>query len=126
MSSVLHDRINVEVKQGILSGVVHKLPNGNDLYAFKGVPYAKPPTGDLKFKAPLPLDKFEEPILDCSMERDVSFHRDMFSMELVGSEDCLHLNVYAPKFSKETDKKFPVMVFILGGAFMFGSGNSDQ
>ncbi|XP_062543894.1 acetylcholinesterase-like isoform X2 [Armigeres subalbatus] len=118
------NRINVEVHQGTVSGVREKLPNGNESFAFRGIPYAKPPIGELRYKAPQPLDKFQYPILDCSVERDVCFSRNIFSQKVEGSEDCLYLNVYSPKIGSE-EKALPVMVFIHGGAFMFGSGNSD-
>lgn len=118
------NRINVKVHQGTVSGVIEKLPNGNDSFAFRGIPYAKTPLGELRYKAPQPLDKFQFPILDCSTERDVCFSRNMFTQEVEGSEDCLFLNVYSPKIGSE-EKPLPVMVFIHGGAFLFGSGNSD-
>ncbi|XP_058828225.1 uncharacterized protein LOC131688090 [Topomyia yanbarensis] len=118
------NRINVKVHQGTVSGVREKLPNGNDSFAFRGIPYAKPPIGALRHKAPEPLDKFPTPVLDCSTERDVCFSRNVFTQEIEGSEDCLFLNVYTPELGSD-GKLLPVMVFIHGGAFMFGSGNSD-
>ncbi|XP_055610912.1 esterase B1-like isoform X2 [Uranotaenia lowii] len=119
-------RINVKIAQGTVSGVKEKLPNGEDSFAFRGIPYAKPPTGALRFKAPQPLEKFEYPILDCSTERDTCFSRNSFTQEIEGSENCLFLNVYSPRVNNDVESKpLPVMVFIHGGAFMFGSGNSD-
>ncbi|XP_049299506.1 juvenile hormone esterase isoform X1 [Anopheles funestus] len=118
------DRVNVKVHQGTVSGVKEKLPNGNTFCAFRGIPYAKPPVGELRFRAPQPLERFPYPVLDCSVERDVCFSRNMFTQELEGSENCLHLNVYTPAMDKR-DKPLPVMVFIHGGAFLFGSGNGD-
>ncbi|XP_055528121.1 esterase E4-like isoform X2 [Wyeomyia smithii] len=118
------NRINVKVRQGVVSGIREQLPNGNDSFAFRGIPYAKPPVGELRHKAPQPLDKFQSPVLDCSVERDVCFSRNMFTQEIEGSENCLFLNVYTPLLKSE-GKRLPVMVFIHGGAFMFGSGNSD-
>lgn len=47
----------------------------------------------------------------------------MLSMETIGSEDCLFLNVFTPKLSDAKD--LPVMIWIHGGAFASGSGNSD-
>lgn len=54
------------------------------------------------------------------------FHKDMVTMKMVGSEDCLHLNVYTPHLPKQSaDKKLPVMIWVHGGGFMAGSGDSD-
>lgn len=72
------------------------------------------------------MEKFSEPILDCSNDHgDVSFQKDMITGQFIGSENCLHLNVYTP-ISEQTEKSIPVMVWIHGGAFMSGSGNSDM
>ncbi|XP_035784382.1 esterase B1-like isoform X1 [Anopheles albimanus] len=120
------DRVNVKVEQGTVCGVKEVLPEGGVFHAFRGIPYAKPPIGELRFRAPQPLERFPHPVLDCSAERDVSFSRNMFTQELEGSEDCLHLNVYTPATDAARQAHpLPVMVFIHGGAFMFGSGNSD-
>lgn len=119
-----NSRINVKVHQGTVCGVKENLPNGGDSFAFRGIPYAKPPVGLLRYKAPEPLDKFQHPVLDCSAERDVCFSRNMFTQEIEGSEDCLFLNVYTPKVDSD-GKPLPVMVFIHGGAFLLGSGNND-
>lgn len=119
------DRVNVKVHQGTVSGVKEQLPNGGVFCAFRGIPYAKPPVGELRFRAPQPLDRFPYPVLDCSVERDVCFSRNMFTQELEGSEDCLHLNVYTPGDGERAGQPLPVMVFIHGGAFLFGSGNGD-
>lgn len=118
------NRINVKVHQGTVSGVKEKLPNGSPSYAFRGIPYAKPPVGELRYRAPQALDKFSGPVLDCSAERDVCFSRNMFTQEIEGSEDCLFLNVYTPQVAGD-GSPLPVMVFIHGGAWLFGSGNND-
>lgn len=73
---------------------------------------------------PRPLEKFRDDVLDCSKERDVCYHRDLITLKNIGSEDCLHLNVYTPARS-DADENLPVMIWIHGGAFQLGSGNSD-
>lgn len=138
-------RPEINLRQGVVRGIEEKLPNHGSYYCFKGIPYAEPPTGDLRFEVhrlrivlqtdqflrlisilqpPRPLLKFKEAVLDCSKERDVCFHADMLTLKNIGSEDCLHLNVYTPAQSDSNDA-LPVMVWIHGGAFKFGSGNSD-
>nr|XP_062131801.1 esterase B1 [Drosophila sulfurigaster albostrigata] len=118
-------KVKVPVKQGVVVGEQHQLPNGRQYERFLGVPYAQPPLGELRYRSPVPLERFTEPELDCSKERDVSHQRDPFSQEVIGSENCLFLNVYAPKSSSQSKTPLPVMVWIHGGGFWFGSGNSD-
>ncbi|CAG9785524.1 unnamed protein product [Diatraea saccharalis] len=112
----------VQTAQGLLKGVTSKFEN-ETYYSFKGIPYAKPPIGDLRFKAPEPPERWEG-------ERDASEHgpvcpqynERMDRME-EGSEDCLYLNVYTKHLKPA--KLLPVMVWIHGGSFYTGSGNSD-
>lgn len=139
-------RLEINLRQGVVCGIEEKLPNHGSYYCFKGIPYAEPPTGDLRFEVcrllivllrkdqflkfisilqpPRPLLKFKEAVLDCSKERDVCFHADMLTLKNIGSEDCLHLNVYTPAQSDSNDA-LPVMIWFHGGAFKYGSGNSD-
>jgi acetylcholinesterase len=113
-------RINIDVAQGTVSGLEANLPNGGKYHAFKGIPYAVPPIGELRFQAPRALDKFPNPVQDCSEDGEICFQRDM-TTAVLGSEDCLSLNVYVPAVKSD---KMPVMVWIHGGAFMNGSGSS--
>ncbi|KAM7342241.1 cricklet [Cochliomyia hominivorax] len=122
MSSQL---IKVQSNQGVIVGQQKLLPNGNLYESFQGIPYAVSPVGELRFKSPLPLERFGVPELNCLKERDVSHQRHPLTAEVVGSEDCLFLNVYVPKNFKDSSKPLPVMVWIHGGGFWFGSGNSD-
>uniref|UniRef100_A0A182LY46 carboxylesterase n=1 Tax=Anopheles culicifacies TaxID=139723 RepID=A0A182LY46_9DIPT len=115
------NRTNVDLKYGTVCGVIEKLPDGNDFYAFRGIPYA---TSENRFQPPQPLAKFASPMLDCSVERDTCVAKNPFNQRWQGSENCLHLNVYTPQLHRP-NAPLPVMVFIHGGAFKYGSGNSD-
>lgn len=119
------DRVKVQVPQGSLLGVVDQFRNGEPFYAFKGIPYAVPPVGELRFKDPIPLKKFAEGEIDCSTEGNPSIHKDPYRAKLVGSEDCLYLNVYSPIRPSEVQKPLPVMVWIHGGAFQMDSGSEN-
>ncbi|EDS30391.1 carboxylesterase 2 [Culex quinquefasciatus] len=117
----------VQIKPGRISGTKRTLPNGNSWYCYKGIPYAEPPVGSLRFKPPVPLENFRGQLLDCSSERNVSLSNSYIPPDSVGSEDCLFLNVYTPVGSGKGSitAKLPVMVWIHGGAFCSGSGDSS-
>jgi len=94
---------------------------GADYYYFKGIPYAEPPIGKLRFQPPVPIETFPQTPLDCTEHRGISIQKDLFSPNIIGSEDCLYLNIYTPSLQG----KFPVMFWIHGGSFKVGSGNCD-
>lgn len=116
--------IKVAVKQGIVRGCLEKLPNGKSYQRFSGIPFAKPPINELRFRSPQKLLKFNQSEIDCTRERDACFQKSTLSHQYIGSEDCLHLNVYVPVVD-ETPEKLAVMVYIHGGAMKYES-NSKQ
>ncbi|XP_063531891.1 juvenile hormone esterase-like isoform X1 [Cydia strobilella] len=115
----------VTVKQGRLQGAVATLHDGSSYYSFKGIPYAQPPVGPLRFRAPQPPQPWQG-ILNATEHRDVCIQVNLMahSNTAEGSEDCLFLNVYSK--SLQPSAKIPVMVFIHGGAYLSGSGNDDM
>lgn len=120
----------VRVRQGQLRGVTSTLPNGSTYHYFKGIPYAKPPVGELRFRPPVPIDRFYYPIVDCLVDRSICIQPAAGSFTL-GKENGLFLNVYTParNLPQEEDGQaaanlLPVMVWIHGGGFLSGSGDS--
>ncbi|CAG7820698.1 unnamed protein product, partial [Allacma fusca] len=86
------------------------------------IPYAKPPLGNLRFMDPLPVDKWTDVIdgremgPECAQVNGVG----LGAADVFGSEDCLHINVFAPKQLHEETlsgkrAKQPVIVYIHGG-----------
>ena len=95
------------------------------VYTFLGVPYAAPPVGDLRFRAPLNPACWDAP-RDASAlgPRCVQLDGDQAGPngDVIGDEDCLHLNVWTPETGPEDQvTKRPVMVFIHGGGNAVGS-----
>lgn len=91
---------------------------------FKGIPYAAPPVGDLRWKAPQPVTPWQTP-RDCDEFASRCPQPDVSDRPWLGksgpmSEDCLYLNVWAPA---KADKPLPVMVWIHGGGFTIGAGS---
>ncbi|RZB94407.1 COesterase, Abhydrolase 3, and/or DUF2424 domain containing protein [Asbolus verrucosus] len=114
------------IVQGKLRGSVATNVIGETYYRFQGIPYAKPPLGELRFKAPQPPEKWNG-ILDATKEGSPCYARDMLRRELIiGSENCLVLNVYTKKIPDDKDKNVrPVLFWIHGGAFTYGSGSTE-
>lgn len=105
----------VKIADGILQGSVE-----GDLTVYKGIPFAAPPVGDLRWKAPQPVGKWD----------GVKQATEYAPAPMQGgnppsgkSEDCLYLNIWAPP--KSADEKIPVLMWIYGGGFSFGT-NADS
>ena len=109
----------VEVSQGVLVG---RAADGVD--SFKGVPYAAPPVGPLRWRAPRPAAAWSEP-RDAGKVGAICIQPPANGDNGVGpppmSEDCLTLNVWTPE---DRDKPLPVMVWIHGGGYANGSGTA--
>ncbi|CAH0389067.1 unnamed protein product [Bemisia tabaci] len=125
------DQPEVRISQGVLRGRKKTSILGQTYYSFLGIPYAKPPVGHLRFRAPRPPSNWFG-IRDASREGDVSRqlypHPSQAGHSLIGSEDCLYLNVFTPSVpvkNAETNILKPVMVWFYYGAFAYGNGNPD-
>jgi para-nitrobenzyl esterase len=87
--------------------------------AFLGVPFAAPPIGDLRFAPPQPHASWQTPLQTTQSSQPCLQAPNGAPL---GSEDCLYLNVYTP--AKRSLVPRPVLVFIPGGGFVEGTGNS--
>ncbi|XP_022828109.1 liver carboxylesterase B-1-like [Spodoptera litura] len=116
--------VQVRVNEGLLEGERVDNHYGGSFYSFKGIPYAQPPLGDLRFKAPQPPLPWEG-IRSAKEFGSICYQKDFESQtKTTGSEDCLFLNVYTPELKPQNP--LPVMFFIHGGGFYSGSGNDDM
>lgn len=120
------------VEGGEITGVPSGTPN---VCIYKGIPYAAPPVGDLRWKQPQPVKPWKG-IRQCdtfgaaSLQGDQtpgSFYWKEFYQggDPKRSEDCLYLNVWTPAAGKP-EAKLPVIFWIHGGAYMGGYGHEIE
>jgi para-nitrobenzyl esterase len=113
------------------AGVVIGSSDADNTHAWLGIPFAAPPVGDLRWRAPRPVEHWPEP-LETIAFRDpcvqLSGPLDGLpddSGAAVGSEDCLYLNIWSPRTHSSADSaKLPVMFWIHGGGNTIGTANT--
>src|SRR5580658_1875866 len=119
--------LKVKTSQGVVVGI-----ESEGVLSFRGIPYAAPPVGDLRFAPPAtplvwsgerdcsaigpislqPMDPLSELIPGCE--------RNYYDPKAVQDEDCLNLNIWTP----DTSVALPVMFWIHGGGWITGSGSA--
>ncbi|KAG5669412.1 hypothetical protein PVAND_017299 [Polypedilum vanderplanki] len=111
----------VKTSGGQLRGIRVRTGLFTSYLAFKGIPYAEPPIGNLRFRAPIPHHGWQG-IRDASKHGNVCPTNGVIGIGLLpsGDENCLFLNVY----TTNVNANLPVLFWIYGGAFILGDGNS--
>lgn len=119
------------VSGGQIQGV---LTDSSNVMVYKGVPYAAPPVGDLRWKKPQPVKpwkgvKVADHFGDAAVQEDHHegefYYKEFYwKGDPKRSEDCLYLNIWAPaKTVGDTNAKLPVAFWVHGGAYLAGWGN---
>ncbi len=124
LSSIAQQAVNAETNYGPIQGFHDRESN---LELFLGIPYAKPPVGDLRWKAPQEMNDWE------GVKKTTEFGPAPMQTNVFGdmvyrgkgfSEDCLYLNIWTPEASE--NKSLPVLVYFYGGGFVAGSGGEPR
>lgn len=108
----------VNTKEGTVSGSVD-----DGVLSWKGIPFAQPPVGALRWRAPQPLKPWKGVLETTSYAHDcmqLPFPSDAAPLGTPPSEDCLYLNVWRPDTAAN---KLPVLVWIYGGGFVNGGAS---
>ena len=122
----------VRISNGVIEGIG---PQKSGVRIFKGIPFAQPPTGVLRWKEPQPVKNWD------GVRQAIQFGPRCMQAPIFGdmgfrsngmSEDCLYLNVWTPaksgnKSGNESGKeRLPVMVYFYGGGFVAGDGSEPR
>ena len=123
--------LEIESLRTLDQGELIGLKGENSTYTWKGVPFAEPPVGELRWKETQKAKAWEGR-LEASTFKQGCFQRASFlengQGKWSGGEDCLYLNIWTPQLSnqeiKDSSKKLPVMMWIHGGANVVGSAHT--
>lgn len=113
--------LQITTTNGIVEGVREK----SGIRAFRGIPFAAPPVGRLRWKAPQPVKGWtgvRKTVQFGAKPMQANIFGDMNSRAGEASEDCLYLNVWAPA----AKGPFPVLVYFYGGGFVAGDASEPR
>ena len=115
----------VKISDGMLESTA---PPNDGVRSFKGIPFAQPPVGDLRWREPQPVKSWKG-VRNAGQFGPRCMQRtgpgaDYWFRSNGMSEDCLYLNVWTP--AKSAGEKLPVLVYVFGGGFQNGDGSEPR
>lgn len=116
--------VQVKIENGTIEGNYN---THTGMQTYFGIPFAKPPIGELRWKAPQPLDNWQgvkETKTFGPRPMQTMVFGDMKSRSNGVSEDCLYLNVWTP--ARHNTKELPVLVYIYGGGNVAGDASEPR
>ncbi|CAG9853606.1 unnamed protein product [Phyllotreta striolata] len=121
---VFTEQVNpiLELEDGKLEGVLLTTDTGTNYYAFREIPYAKPPIGDLRFTEPVPSEKWSG-IRDATKNTKICMQKVLFDIPASDpreNEDCLYINVFTPQVNAKYTELLPIYVYFQGGMNVAG------
>ncbi|KAJ8723603.1 hypothetical protein PYW07_007583 [Mythimna separata] len=132
------DVVPLQTDRGLVCGLRRVADNGVTYASFRGVPYAKQPVGELRFKELVPADPWT--VRNATQEGPICIQTDVLYKDLMNQtqmknqdEACIYANIHVPLEPRPGVTRrlagatalLPILVFIHGGGFAFGSGDSD-
>lgn len=106
-------------------GTFRGLATGNGTDRWLGIPYAQPPVGDLRFKAPVAIKQPFHAVQDALAFGNACPQPVTASLGAAIAEDCLFLNVWRPQ-STSSNAQLPVLIWIHGGVYNTGSASDPS
>ncbi|XP_041985046.1 uncharacterized protein LOC121737433 [Aricia agestis] len=131
LNIAMNGEVIVETDSGKVAGKeIASVIENEKYYSFLGIPYALPPVGDLRFKAPLPHPGWED-VLEAKREKKACAQfflpaRPVKTYGFFGDEDCLHLSVHTPKLPENNELNLPVIVFTYNEFFRSSFNGSKE
>ncbi len=122
-SNNMHNSLQVTTRNGVVEGTLEQ----SGVRSFKGIPFAAPPLGALRWKEPQPVASwqgvrpakaFGPRAMQAPIFGDMGFRSNGMS------EDCLYLNVWSP--ARKSGDLLPVLVYFYGGGFVAGDGSEPR
>ncbi|KDQ59069.1 hypothetical protein JAAARDRAFT_77955 [Jaapia argillacea MUCL 33604] len=119
------ESLSSSLQVSLASGIFRGISNENGTESWLGIPFAQPPIGNLRFKAPVAIVEPAAGVQNASTFGYACPQAPSTSLGAPMNEDCLTLNVWRPA-NTDPNQKLPVLVWYYGGGFMYGAASNPE